>query len=127
MNDPQANNRPTPGRESDQLIVDLKHLYEFASGDRAHAERFLQLFIEQSEIDLSNLIASKTSETWRDAAHSLKSGAGGIGAWKVVQAAELAQNEALPLTTERCQHHIEILTGRIAEVIAFIKNHRNQG
>ena len=124
MKDTKANIKPVIA--SELIVVDLEHLYEFASGDRDHAERFLQLFVEQAKTDLSNMIKAERDEIWRDGAHSLKSGASGIGAWQVVDAAENAQRQMFPVTAEQRQTHIDILTRRLADVTKFIRDHQNQ-
>jgi len=112
--------------DANSVPVDLDHLLEFASGDKKLAARFLRLFKDQAAIDLDHLAASVDAEGWRDAAHSLKSSASGIGAWRLVEASERAQGEDCPLNDELRKRYMEELILLVSEVTAFIESYLHQ-
>lgn len=108
----------TQDNATGQDPVDLSHLSEFTLGDRSVQNRILKTFKRQSSIDLQKLSKSKTIEDWREAAHSLKNSASGIGAWHVVRDAETA------LQLKRDQLDLEImriLVARVEEANGFIE------
>lgn len=111
----------TQGNAIGQDPIDLDHLSEFTVGDRSVQNRILKTFIRQSGIDLQKLSKSKTIEDWREAAHSLKNSASGIGAWHVVRDAEVA------LQLKRDQLDLEFarisvaLVARVEEANGFIE------
>lgn len=77
--------------------VDFAYLETFAAGDAGVIEEVLNLFREQAGIWSAMLDAS--AEGWRDAAHTLKGAARGIGAnhlGEVCAAAEAEGVQHLP-------------------------------
>ena len=71
--------------------VDFGHLEGFAAGDEALIEEVLGLFREQSALWLPLLDPAAADDAWRDAAHSLKGSALGVGAFDVAKACEAAE------------------------------------
>ena len=69
--------------------VDFRHLETFAAGDEALVEEVLALFREQTEMWMRLL--DPESESWRDAAHSLKGSALGVGAFALADECEAAE------------------------------------
>ena len=68
--------------------LDLVHLAKYTFGDRGLESELLGLFRSQAGIYVSRLEAAATAKDWRDAAHSLKGSARGLGAWALGDIAE---------------------------------------
>ena len=58
--------------------VDFAYLEDYTGGDTLVVEEVLRLF--QQQCDLWSPLLTTAHEGWRDAAHTLKGAAGGIGA-----------------------------------------------
>lgn len=71
--------------------VDLVHLARHTFGDPDLEREVLQLFVVYAPAYLNRLKTAGDARTWRDAAHTLKGAARGIGAWGVAEQAELAE------------------------------------
>ncbi|MCF8505281.1 MAG: Hpt domain-containing protein [Caulobacter sp.] len=69
--------------------VDFPYLEQFAAGDEEVIDEVLGLFQEQAQM-WSPMISS-TSETWRDAVHTVKGAARGVGAHALGDACERAE------------------------------------
>lgn len=74
--------------------VDLVHLSRFTLGDEKLEREVLKLFRVQTRIYLDRLEVAADSTSWRDAAHTIKGSAMGIGAWTVASAAQMAEELA---------------------------------
>jgi len=70
-------------------VVDFAHLEGFANGDVGLIEEVLDLFREQSAIWGAMLWPDH--EGWRDAVHTLKGAARGIGAFQLGDACEACE------------------------------------
>ncbi len=68
--------------------LDLVHLAKYTFGDRGLECELLGLFRSQADIYVSRLETSANAKEWRDAAHSLKGSARGLGAWALGDIAE---------------------------------------
>lgn len=71
--------------------VDLAHLARHTMEDRDLEREVLQMFVVQSQVYLIRLKDARTADTWRDAAHTIKGAARGIGAWPVAELADDAE------------------------------------
>lgn len=69
--------------------VDFDYLEEYAAGDRGVIEEVLALFREQASIWSPML--DPNGEAWRDAVHTIKGAARGIGAFTLGDACERAE------------------------------------
>ena len=69
--------------------VDFRHLESFAAGDQAVVDEVLALFREQAEMWMRLL--DPAADGWRDAAHSLKGSALGVGAFALADECEAAE------------------------------------
>jgi HPt (histidine-containing phosphotransfer) domain-containing protein len=79
--------------------VDFRHLETFAAGDQVVVDEVLAIFREQAAMWLRLL--DPASEGWRDAAHTLKGSALGVGAFALAdecEAAELAADDVATRT-----------------------------
>lgn len=93
--------------------VDLVHLAKYTMGNRELEQEVLTLFTKQSLIYLDRLRNAADQQTWREAAHTLKGSARGIGAWHVADVvASLEQ-----ITTEKAQKDKKRLVEDLSEVV----------
>jgi HPt (histidine-containing phosphotransfer) domain-containing protein len=69
--------------------VDFKHLERFAAGDQVVVDEVLAIFREQAAMWIRLL--NPASEGWRDAAHTLKGSALGVGAFALADECEAAE------------------------------------
>ncbi len=66
--------------------VDFAHLERFTAGDAALTEEVLGLFREQVALWLRVLDPALPDQSWKDAAHTLKGAALGVGAFALAEA-----------------------------------------
>ena len=81
--------------------VDFAYLEGYAAGDQAVVDEVLALFREQAELWMRLLDPAAPGQGWRDAAHTLKGSALGIGAGAlsvVCAQAETAGDDAIERT-----------------------------
>lgn len=71
--------------------VDLVHLARYTLGNRALEREVLELFLTHSVLYLNRLKQAMNEKEWRNAAHTIKGSARGIGAWRVAASANLAE------------------------------------
>ncbi|HEX8233677.1 MAG TPA: Hpt domain-containing protein [Caulobacteraceae bacterium] len=71
--------------------VDFAHLERYAGGDQALVDEVLELFREQVAVWLRLLAPDAPAGAWKDAAHSLKGSALGVGAFDLAKACEGAE------------------------------------
>src|SRR3954463_11092611 len=71
--------------------VDFSHLESFAAGDAALIEEVLSMFREQAALWVRLLDPAGPHQGWRDAAHTLKGSALGIGAFQLAEACSTAE------------------------------------
>ena len=71
--------------------VDFAHLQHYAGGDQALVEEVLSLFREQIVLWVRLLDPAAGEDVWRDAAHSIKGSALGVGAFDLARACETAE------------------------------------
>lgn len=78
-------------RSAADLPIDFDHLQSFTLGNRNLEREVLTLFRAQSRQCLDRLRAATDDRAWKEAAHTLKGSASGIGAWDVREASEKAE------------------------------------
>lgn len=76
--------------------VDFGHLERYAAGDQALVDEVLALFREQAAVWVRLLDPAGPAEAWRDAAHTLKGAALGVGAFELAKACEAAETASGP-------------------------------
>jgi HPt (histidine-containing phosphotransfer) domain-containing protein len=81
--------------------VDFNHLERFAGGDQLVVDEVLEIFREQAGMWLRLLDPKAADSAWRDAAHTLKGSALGLGANDLAQACAAAEQAAGADLTER--------------------------
>jgi len=74
--------------------VDFSYLESFAAGDQAMIDEVLEIFREQAGMWLKLLDPSADGLVWRDAAHTLKGSALGVGAHGLAAACAAAEGAA---------------------------------
>ena len=72
-------------------LLDLDHLDRYVAGDPTLRDEVLAIFADQAAMWLRTLDPAADDQAWRDAAHSLKGAARGVGAWDVGHACEQAE------------------------------------
>lgn len=78
----------------DHSAVDFDHLQRFTMGNRSLEQEVLTLFRTQSKIYMKRLRDADSDRGWREAAHTLKGSAAGIGAHRVREAAAACEQLA---------------------------------
>jgi HPt (histidine-containing phosphotransfer) domain-containing protein len=102
--------------------VDFAHLDRYAAGDAALVEEVLGLFREQAELWLPLLDPAADGGAWRDAAHSLKGSALGIGAFALAERCGAAESEPeadLGRRTVLLDHVRTALDAALADIAAW--------
>ncbi len=101
------------------LLIDLVHLSKYTLGNRDLESELLSLFRCQTNVYLERMSASSSPKDWKDAAHSLKGSARGVGAWAVADHAEAAEQLIDPDEAAR-EGALALLRGTIDETVAHI-------
>ncbi len=71
--------------------VNFQHLETFAAGDQVVIDEVLAIFQEQAAMWVRLLDPKAEGEAWRDAAHTLKGSALGVGAFALADECEAAE------------------------------------
>jgi len=111
--------------ESDpnDIVVDLVHLAQYTSGDRALEVELFDLFLTNGKAYLAAMAAAADTAAWREAAHALKGSARGIGAKRIAALSADAEGlQAAPVDAER-EGMIAGLETALDEVSAFVNRH----
>lgn len=99
--------------------LDLVHLSKYTFGDRGLEVELLGLFRSQAGIYVARLASAADAKAWRDAAHSLKGSARGLGAWALGDIAEDIELHDFEDTRQRADD-IARLRAAIVVVNGFI-------
>ena len=109
-----------PVRQGAKRPVDLVHLARYTMGNRALEREVLELFRQQSGLHLSRMQKAANERAWREAAHTVKGSAKGIGAWNVAVTAEEAEQLSGDDFDEQRIAVQDLLKEQIAEANAYI-------
>ena len=104
--------------------VDFSHLENYVAGDRAVVREVLALFSEQARVVLPILDPAASDDDWRDAAHSLKGSALGIGAFALAEACNDAEcARAAPPEVKRAALNrvAETLSVALADIAVYTR------
>jgi hypothetical protein len=107
--------------------VDFAYLETYCAGDLDLVDEVLGLFRQQAAIWAPLMDPNAPSEGWRDAVHTLKGAARGVGAGplgKACEAAEAAQATAIPGRLSDVHHQLELA---LADVAAYAHERALQG
>jgi HPt (histidine-containing phosphotransfer) domain-containing protein len=102
--------------------VDFKYLEDYAGGDQIVVDEVLALFREQAAMWLRLLDPKAEDSAWRDAAHTLKGSALGVGAHDLAEAcaaAERAVAADLAERTLRLDRVRDALDRALADIAAY--------
>lgn len=102
--------------------VDFAHLERYAGHDQALVDEVLSIFREQAALWLRLLDPRAPGGAWRDAAHSLKGSALGVGAFALAdecEAAELASGANEVERTAALDRIKDALDLALADVAAY--------
>jgi HPt (histidine-containing phosphotransfer) domain-containing protein len=102
--------------------VDFAHLERYAGHDQALVDEVLSIFREQAAMWLRLLDPRAAGGAWRDAAHSLKGSALGVGAFALAdecEAAELASGANEVERTVALDRIKDALDLALADVAAY--------
>lgn len=99
------------------LILDRDHLARYTQGDTGLEQEVLKLFIDQVPESLARLRDSRDPDAWLRAAHTIKGSARAVGAWRLADAAERAE--------DRCGQveHWDDLADAIEVAVAEVHRH----
>lgn len=104
--------------------IDLVHLSKYTFGDRVLEAELMGLFRSQAGVYISRLETATNAKDWRDAAHSLKGSARGLGAWGLADIAEEVEHHdfddasARKLDVERVREAIVLVSAFIDEMLS---------
>jgi HPt (histidine-containing phosphotransfer) domain-containing protein len=98
--------------------VDFRHLERFAAGDQQVVDEVLELFREQASMWIRLL--DPAAEGWRDAAHSLKGSALGVGAFALADECEAAERAESPAERALLAESIrDAIEAALADIAAY--------
>jgi len=109
-----------------QTPIDFEHLRTYTAGDQAVEQEVLNLFVHQVELWVRMLEDSGDEESWRDAAHSLKGSARGIGAWLVAELCDRAEKLSQDASAAERSIVLGDIKAAISDVIDAIDAHLGQ-
>jgi len=99
--------------------VDFAYLETYAADDQAVVDEVLGLFREQATLWMRLLDPSAPGQAWRDAAHTLKGSALGVGATALAEACAAAEQAAQMSSVERT-YRLERVRNALEAVLADI-------
>jgi HPt (histidine-containing phosphotransfer) domain-containing protein len=105
--------------------VDFKHLESYVADERALVREVLGLFSDQARTVLPKLDPAASNDDWRNAAHSLKGSALGIGAFalaKLCSEAELARDAPIDVKREHLERVAEALDQALAAIAVYLRD-----
>ena len=101
--------------------IDLVHLAKYTHGNKELEAEVLELFLHQSEQYLDKLKNSSTEKDWKEAAHTIKGSAKGIGAWQVAKKAEAVEKIDYSLVRDSKATLIESLESSMSKAKGYIR------
>lgn len=100
--------------------VDLVHLSRYTMGNNTIEREVLELFKRQTRLYFDKLSQSANDDSWREAARVLKASARSVGAWQLLQTAEIAETLAMKECSHDKQSILQALADHIREANDFI-------
>jgi HPt (histidine-containing phosphotransfer) domain-containing protein len=102
--------------------VDFSYLETYTANDRAVIDEVLALFREQASLWMRLLDPEAADQAWRDAAHTMKGAALGVGARDLAEACAAAEQAAgLPAMerTLRLERVRDAMDAALADIAAY--------
>lgn len=109
--------------------VDLEHLSRYTGGDVQTNAEILSLFASQSTEILARLevaLDKRDAKDWREAVHSLKGGARGIGAFRLADKAAEVESVDIAADASRGARALHDLKSQMLAVTLFIETYLGQ-
>jgi HPt (histidine-containing phosphotransfer) domain-containing protein len=104
-------------------LIDMSHFEAMTCGDKSLQKEVLGLFRVQSELWMRLLNPDAPETVWRDAAHSLKGSARGIGAFDLAEACAEAEDVAKVLSNRQdVARRLEIVRARLQACLSEIEH-----
>lgn len=103
--------------------VDFDHLETYAAGDQQVVDEVLAIFREQAALWLRLLDSAEEGGGWRDAAHTIKGSAMGVGAFALAEACATAEQAvraddvAREVLVERIRDALDLA---LADIAAYV-------
>lgn len=107
-------------RERTTIPIDHAHLARYTLGNKDLEIEVLNLFVDQVPAYLVNMQEAGSDKEWRDAAHTLKGSSRAVGAMTVADLAERAEALTWSADDEAKAMSLEMLSGAIEDVKAYI-------
>jgi HPt (histidine-containing phosphotransfer) domain-containing protein len=104
--------------------VDFTHLENYVAGDRVVVREVLALFSDQARTVLPALNPTAPGDDWRNAAHSLKGSALGIGAFALAEAcseAECARDASAEVKRAALAKVANTMAQALADIAAYTR------
>lgn len=102
--------------------IDLEHLRRYTFGDKALEKEILGLFLMQLPETMGQLAAATNERDWKIAAHTLKGSSRAVGAARLADLAQAAENLASSQDRAAKDDSIRRLEAAAADARAFIEN-----
>lgn len=97
--------------------VDFSTLERMTGDDAAVSEEVLALFVQQAE--MWSAMLEPRGEGWRDAAHTLRGAAAGIGAGRLAEECAAAEVADISLRSAHRERVLDGLQAALADVAAY--------
>lgn len=119
--------QPVIATKEPALAVDLSHLARYTMGNLSLDVEILGLFVGQAPQTIARMEASAEHKRWREAAHTLKGSARGVGAWTLGELA--ASAELSPAWNDPAARAALIgeIRRALADVAAFLRDLQASG
>lgn len=92
-------------------ILDADHFRHMTGDDKALQAEIVALFRAQAQLWRRLIVPDAPMHTWRDALHTLKGSARGLGLWRLADACEGAER-----ATEECGPDSRLISRELAHV-----------
>jgi hypothetical protein len=102
--------------------VDLPHLSRYTMGNSELEHEVLELFRRQTRLYFDKMVRASDDDAWREAARVLKASARGVGAWRILQSAEDAEQLSKVWSQAAREDILRILNDQIREANRFIES-----
>ncbi len=96
-------------------ILDTEHFRHMTGDDEALQAEIIMLFRGQAQLWRRLIIPDAPVHTWRDAVHTLKGSARGLGLWRLAEACEAAE-----AATKSCAPDSKVICRELAGVQAAL-------
>jgi HPt (histidine-containing phosphotransfer) domain-containing protein len=101
--------------------VDLVHLARQTFGNKDLETEVLLLFLRQSALMMQRLDGAADDKGWREAAHTVRGSALGIGAWKVAETARAVELLATERRSDEAKRALLALDAAVRDANGFIE------